>query len=166
MVRRVSARGASLAIALAGLACASGRPREFAREPGAIQDFAMRARVERVAIGQSAQEAHAILGGDPVQRPGHPANPFPSPLRAVAVATPTGQTLRIELYVVAARSAEGCPDVRIEAEPVVFRDGRVAARGWESVEASWRSWGGSLEGLRSVRDTYQCDEPPPASAPR
>jgi hypothetical protein len=47
--------------------------------------------------------------------------------------------------VVAARSAEGCPDVHVEDAPVVFRDGVVAARGWEAVEADWRGWGGSLE---------------------
>lgn len=162
---RVSACAASLAIALAALACASGRSRELPREPLLIQDFAMRARVERIAIGQSAEEAHAILGSNPVQRPGHPAEPFPSPRRAISVATSTGESLRIELYVVGARSAEGCPDVHVEDAPVVFRDGVVAARGWDEVEASWRGWGGTLEALRHVRDTYQCVEPSTASAP-
>jgi hypothetical protein len=46
----------------------------------------------------------------------------------------------------------------------VFRGGVVAARGWEAVEANWRSWGGTLAALRSVRDTYQCSDPPPMSA--
>lgn len=165
-MRRVSACAASLAIALAAVACVSKPTRELAREPLVIQDFAMRARVERVAVGQSAEQAHAILGGNPVQRPGHPAEPFPSPRRAISVATPTGESLRIELYVVGARSAEGCPDVHVEDAPVVFRNGVVAARGWEEVEARWRGWGGSLEALRHVRDTYQCDEPPTASAPQ
>jgi hypothetical protein len=166
MVRRGSARGTppAIAIALAVLACASGRSRELASGPAAIQDFAMRARVERVAIGQSADQAHAVLGREPVQRPGHPAQPFPSPRRAISVATPAGEVLRIELYVVGARSAEGCPDVHVEDVPVVFRGGVVAARGWEAVEARWRGWGGSLDELRRVRDTYQCEEPSTASA--
>ncbi len=154
------------AIALAALGCASGSAREGARESAAIQDFAMRARVERVAVGQSAVEAHAILGRDPVHRPGHPAEPFPSPLRQVSLETPTGDSLRIEVYVVAARSAEGCPDVQVDDVPVVFRDGVVAARGWEAVEAGWRSWGGSLEALRRIRDTHRCDAPFAASAPQ
>jgi hypothetical protein len=168
MVRRGSARRASpaIAIALAALACASGRSREIPHEPLVIQDFAMRARVDRVAIGQSADQAHAILGSNPVQRPGHPTEPFPSPRRAISVATPTGESLRIELYVVGARSAEGCPDVHVEDAPVVFRNGVVAARSWEEVEASWRDWGGSLEALRHVRDTYQCEEPSTASGPQ
>jgi len=165
MVRRGFARGTSLAIgfALASLACAS-RGRELASGPAAIQDFAMRARVERVAVGQSAQQAHEILGSDPVQRPGYPQHPFASPRRAISVATPTGESLRIELYVVGARSAEGCPDVHIEDVPVVFREGVVAARGWEAVEASWRGWGGTLAELRSVRDTYQCSDAPAVGA--
>jgi hypothetical protein len=146
------------------LGCASGRSVPLASGPAAIQDFAMRARVERVAVGQSADQAHAILGREPVQRPGYPAEPFPTPRRAISVATPTGEVLRIELYVVGARSAEGCPDVHVEDAPVVFRGGVVAARGWEEVEARWRGWGGSLDELRRVRDTYQCDAPSTASA--
>lgn len=152
-----------LAIALIALGCASNEP-ALASGPGAIQDYAMRARVARVAVGQSAQEAHAILGREPVQRPGHPDDPFPSPRQAISVAMPTGETLRIELYVVGARSAEGCPDVHVEDAPVVFQNGAVAALGWEEVEARWRGWGGSLESLRRVRDTYQCDLAPSASA--
>jgi len=164
-MRRVSACAASFAIALAAVACAS-KPTLELGEPLVIQDFAMRARVERVAVGQSAEQAHAILGGNPVQRPGHPTEPFPSPRRAISVATPTGESLRIELYVVGARGAEGCPDVHVEDAPVVFRNGVVAARSWEEVEAQWRGWGGSLEALRHVRDTYQCEETPTASAPQ
>ncbi len=160
MMRRGTARGPRvLATALAALGCASDAPRETPRDAPAIQDFAMRERVERVAIGQTAEQAHAILGRDPVQRPGHPAKPFPSPLRTISLDTRAGESLRIEVYVVAARPAEGCPDVHIEDVPVVFRDGVVAARSWEEVEASWRSWGGSLETLRRVRDTHQCDAP-------
>jgi hypothetical protein len=152
-----------LVLALAALGCAP-RVNLFASQPAAIHDFAMRARVARVAVGQSAEQAHAILGSEPVQRPGHPADPYPSPRRAVSVATPTGEVLRIEMYVVGARSAEGCPDVHIEDAPVVFRNGVVAARSWEEVEARWRAWGGTLESLRHVRDTSQCDERT-ASAP-
>ena len=123
----------------------------------------MRARIDRVAIGQTAEQAHAILGRDPVERPGHPSAPFPTPLRAVAMKTPTG-SVQIELYVVAARAAEGCPDVHVEDVPVVFLDGVVAARSWEAVEASWRGWGGTLESLRRVRDTWRCDAPSTAGA--
>jgi hypothetical protein len=149
----------SVLLAIAALGCAS----EAARAGAAIQDFAMRARVDRVAIGQTAEQAHAILGRDPVERPGHPSEPFPTPLRAVAMKTPTG-SLQIELYVVAARAAEGCPDVHVEDVPVVFLDGVVAARSWEAVEASWRGWGGTLESLRRVRDTWRCDAPSNAGA--
>ena len=99
-----------------------------------------------------------------MQRPGYPQHPFASPRRAISVATPTGESLRIELYVVGARSAEGCPDVHVEDVPVVFREGVVAARGWEAVEASWRGWGGTLAELRSVRDTYQCSDAPAVGA--
>ena len=157
-------RSVLLAIALAALGCASSSPREPAREGDAIHDYAMRARVARVAVGQTEDEAHAILGREPVQRPGHPDEPFPSPRHAISVATPTGETLRIELYVVGARSAEGCPDVHVEDAPVVFQRDAVAALGWEEVEARWRGWGGSLDSLRRVRDTYQCDLAPAASA--
>jgi len=153
-------RSVLLAIALAALGCASETPRVSA----AIQDFAMRARVERVAIGQSAVDAHAILGRDPVERPGHPSEPFPTPLRAVALETAASGSLWIELYVVAARAAEGCPDVHVEDVPVVFQGGVVVARSWEAVEANWRSWGGTLESLRRVRDTWRCDAPPAAGA--
>jgi hypothetical protein len=146
----------SVLLAIAALGCASEPAREAARASAAIQDFAMRARVDRVAIGQTAEQAHAILGRHPVERPGHPSEPFPTPLRAVAMKTATG-SLQIELYVVAARAAEGCPDVHVEDVPVVFLDGVVAARSWEAVEASWRGWGGTLESLRRVRDTWRCD---------
>jgi hypothetical protein len=157
-------RSVLLAIALAVLGCASDSAREMSRETPAIQDFAMRARVARVAIGDSAAEAHAILGRDPVVRPGHPDQPFPTPLRTLALDTPSGRSLAIELYVVAARAAQGCPDVHVEDVPVVFLDGVVVACSWEAVEASWRQWGGTLESLRRVRDGWLCDARPAASA--
>jgi hypothetical protein len=150
-------------IALAALDCAAQPVRDAAP---AIQDYAMRERIERIEIGQTAEQAHAILGRDPVQRPGHPAKPFPSPLRTLTLDSRAGESLSIELYVVAARAAEGCPDVHVEDVPVVFRNGVVAARSWEVVEASWRGWGGSLEALRSARDTLQCDAPLGAGAPQ
>jgi hypothetical protein len=152
-------RSVLLAIALAAFGCASEPVREAPRASAAIQDFEMRARIERVAIGHSTAEARAILGRDPVERPGHPSEPFPTPLRALALSTPTGGSLQIELYVVAARAAAGCPDVHVEDVPVVFLDGVVAARSWEAVEANWRGWGGTLESLRRVRDTWRCDAP-------
>jgi hypothetical protein len=155
-------RSVLLAIALAALGCASASAPERARESDAIHDFAMRARVERLVVGQSEQAARAILGRDAVQRPGHPEDPYPSPRRALSLATPGGEELRLELYVVAARRAEGCPDVHVEDAPVAFRGGTVAALGWEEVEASWRAWGGSLDALRDVRDTYQCEYRLPA----
>ena len=157
-------RSVLLAIALAALGCASEQARETPRPDAAIQDFEMRARIDRIAIGQSAGEARAILGRDPVERPGHPSDPFPTPLRALALATPTGGSLQMELYVVAARAATGCPDVHVEDVPVVFLDGVVAARSWETVEANWRGWGGTLESLRRVRDTWRCDAPSGAEA--
>ena len=72
----------------------------------AIHDYQMRERVERVAVGQSAAQARAILGRDPVHRPGHPDAPYPSPLRSLALRAPEGDTVQVELYVVAARSAD------------------------------------------------------------
>jgi len=121
----------------------------------------MRARVERTAIGQSAAQAQAILGRDPVHKPGHPAEPFPSPRRELSLVTPAGESVRVALYVVAARSAEGCPDVHYEDVPVVFVDDVVVARDWESVEQRWRGWGGSLGDLRDARDGHQCRYPRP-----
>ena len=120
----------------------------------------MRERVARVEIGQSADQARTLLGRDPVHRPGHPDQPYPSPLRSLALVTPQGDPVQIELYVVAARRAEGCPDVHYEDVPVAFRGGAVAARDWQTVEASWRDWGGSLAQLRAARDGLRCSEAP------
>jgi hypothetical protein len=167
MTRRNIARGGcALAIALAALGCASRSAIAPRHGFAAIHDFAMRARVERVAVGQTTDEARAILGREPVHKPGHPDDPFPSPVRAFTLEPKRGDALRIELYVVAARAAEGCPDVQIEDVPVVFRGGAVAARGWEAVEAGWRAWGGTLAALRSARDTHRCDAPAALSAAR
>ena len=163
MRRGNARRGRALAVAWVALGCAS---EPAVHRPAAIHDFAMRARVERVAVGQSTAQARAILGSEPVHKPGHPGDPFPSPSRAFTLEPARGEVLRIELYVVAARKAEGCPDVQIEDVPIVFRGGAVAARGWESVEASWRDWGGTLAALRSARDTYRCESPPALSAAR
>jgi hypothetical protein len=145
-----------LACALVALGCAA----PGARAAAAIHDYQMRERVARVEPGQSQVEARAILGRDPVHRPGHPGEPYPSPLRALALRTPEGDPVQVELYVVAARAAQGCPDVHYEDAPVAFRRGVVAARGWQTVEASWRAWGGSLAQLREVRDGSRCAEAP------
>ena len=142
------------ACALAGLGCATAHARDVA----AIHDYEMRERVDRVAVGQSAAEARAILGRNPIHRPGHPAEPYPSPLRSLALHTPEGDAVQVELYVVAARAREGCPDVHYEDAPVAFRRGAVAARGWEAVEESWRGWGGGLAELREARDALRCGE--------
>lgn len=152
-------RSVLLAIALAALGCASERAREAPGAAAAIPDFAMRARVARVAPGQTAAQAHAILGRDPVERPGHPGEPFPTPLRTFALTTPAGGELQLELYVVTARAASGCPDVHVEDVPVAFAGGVVVAHGWQAVEAGWRDWGGTLDSLRRVRDTRRCDAP-------
>jgi hypothetical protein len=156
--RSVSASGLAraLACALAAIGCAS----PDARGRAGIHDYEMRERVGRVALGQSFAEAHAILGRDPVHRPGHPDQPYPSPLRSLALRPPAGEPVQIELYVVAARRAEGCPDVHYEDVPVAYRGGVVAARDWRAVEASWRGWGGSLAELRAARDGLRCSEAP------
>jgi hypothetical protein len=153
-------------IALAALGCASQPARDAVHSTRTIQDFAMRARVAQVAVGQTEEQAHAILGRNPIERPGHPGDPFPTPLRTLAISTPTGGSLQIELYVVAARAADGCPDVHVADVPVVFQVGVVVARSWEAVETSWRGWGGTLESLRRMRDNWRCDAPPGASAAR
>ncbi len=89
----------------------------------------MRARVERVAVGQSDAAAHAILGRDPVQRPGHPEDPYPSPRRTLALETPIGGALVLELYVVTARAAEGCPDVQRSRRSAGRMSRQAGARG-------------------------------------
>jgi hypothetical protein len=129
------------------------------RHGAAILDYQMRERIAHIEVGQSDAQARAILGHDPVHRPGHPAEPFPSPLRSLALRTPEGDAVRIELYVVAARAREGCPDVRYVDAPVAFRGGAVTARGWQDVEASWRGWGGELAQLRDARDVLRCEAP-------
>ena len=158
MPRSVSASGLAgvFACAIAGFGCATAH----APDAAAIHDYEMRERVGRVQIGQSLAEARAILGRDPVHRPGHPAEPYPSPLRSLALRTPEGDAVQIDLYVVAARAREGCPDVHYEDAPVAFRGGAVAACGWEAVEGSWRDWGGGLAELREARDGLRCGEAP------
>jgi hypothetical protein len=133
-------RSVLLAIALAALGCASSPGVDArARKP-------TRSRTSRCARASSgspsgrasrprARSSEAI----PVQRPGHPEDPYPSPRRSLSLEA-GGEALRLELYVVAARSAEGCPDVHVEDAPVAFRSGTVAALGWEEVEANWRAW--------------------------
>lgn len=131
---------------------------------GAVQDWVMRDRLRAVEVGQSADAVHALLGGDPVERPGHPDDPFPSPLHELALTTPAGERVRVEVYVVATRSAPGCPDVHYEDTPVAYVDGVVAGKTWEFVEWHWREWGGALADLRAAQDRFHCPEPSPAEA--
>ena len=127
---------------------------------GSVHGWAMAARLRQVEVGQSIDAAHLILGRDPVRKPGHPKDPFPSPTMALDWETPKGQAARVELYVIAARAAKGCPDVHYEDVPVAYLDGVVVGTSWEFVEWSWRSWGGSLHRLREIQDSYRCVEPP------
>jgi len=125
----------------------------------------MRERLRGVEVGQSAEQARAILRREPVRKPGHPDDPFPSPLHALALTTPTGERVEVEVYVVATRPARGCPDVHYDDMPVAYVDGVVAGTGWEFVEWRWRDWGGSLAALREAQDRFRCREPAaPAAA--
>ncbi len=123
----------------------------------------MRARIARVEVGQSREQVHAILGDAPVRRPGHPDDPFATPLRTLELATGAGSAVRVELYVVAAQPAEGCPDVHFRDVPIAFVGDTVAGTGWDFVERSWRGWGGSLAALREARDGRRCPPPPAVS---
>jgi len=140
-------------LALCVVACASAP----AGTEGAIADYAMRERVAAVRVGQTWDEARAILGDAPVRRPGHPERPFPSPRRALTLTTPDGAAVRVEVYVVATRPAAGCPDVHFEDVPVAFVDGVVVAKGWPDLERSWRAWGGALQALRRVQERRLCE---------
>jgi hypothetical protein len=66
-------------------------------------------------------------------------------LRISVLPTPAGESVRVELYVVAARSAEGCPDVHYEDVPVAFVDDVVVAR--ESAVASFADLRGQIAAL-------------------
>ncbi len=119
----------------------------------------MRDRLREVEVGDTLEQAHARLRRDPVRKPGHPGDPFPTPLHVVQLEAPDGRRVRLETYVVAARRAEGCPDFHYEDVPVVYVDGIVAGMTWEFVEWRWRNWGGELGRLRALQDRYRCSEP-------
>ena len=158
IVQRRTAGGLLAVWSLAALGCAAvsaGPP-----EGGPIQAWDLRDRLRQIEPGQGREDVHAILGRDPVQKPGHPDAPFSSPLRELTLTTPRGETVAIELYVVEAYPVEGCPDVVYRSEPVVFVDGAVAALGWDAVEARWREWGGTLAALRDAREVAGCPYPP------
>ncbi len=163
----MSARGrGALGLAAAALACACAVPApDVADMPapgGAVPAWELRERVRRVEPGQPRDAALAILGRDPVERPGHPDAPFASPWRELALVARDGSRARVELYVVEAFPAEGCPDVALRTAPVAFAGDTVAAVGWADVEARWRAWGGTLEALRDARDTTECLAPAPS----
>ena len=112
-------------------------------------------------MGQSSEEVRALIGSARVRRPGSRDQSFPTPLRRRSLLTPEGRSVELELYVVGAVVAKGCPDVHAVLEPVVFVDGVVAALDWDYVETHWRSWGGTLEALRGVRNALACPFPEP-----
>jgi hypothetical protein len=111
-----------------------------------------------VKEGQTVPEVHAILRRPPVRKPGHPDDPFPSPLQIVELERYGQSKVRIETYVVATRREKGCPDYGYDDRPVVFLDGIVAGLSWEFVEWRWQEWGGQLARLRDIQDRHRCPE--------
>lgn len=131
-----------------------------------MPSYAMREQMRNVEVGQTQEEVRVLLGELPVRKPGHPDDPFPTPLRVVELRAPDGRAVRLETYVVATAPQEGCPDYRYDDRPVVFIDGRVAGMDWEFVEWGWRGWGGGLDQLRHLQDRNRCVEPQEPSARR
>lgn len=140
---------------LAALACASAPAP--APAPPRLAPEALAERLARVSPGQPSEAARAAIGHEPVARPGHPDAPFPTPLRRLRLLAPDGRDVQVDLYVVAAHAAEGCPDVQATLAPVVHVDGVVAASDWRTVETHWRAWGGELAALRAARTATRCD---------
>jgi hypothetical protein len=133
---------------------------------GDIHAATLRNRHARIAIGQAQAEVAAAMGSQPVRRPGHPDAPFPTPLRVAEWSAPSGERVRLEVYVTATRPAEGCPDLLYDDAPVAYADGRVVATTWEEVEWRWRAWGGELAGLRALQDRVgECEAPDPEPDP-
>lgn len=147
-----------MTLALA-VACAGPGP-----EPASVPAWTLRERHAAVKIGQTPGEVASLLGSLPVRRPGHPDDPFSTPLHVAEWVGPAHERIRLEVYVVEARPAGGCPDVQYDDAPVVFVDGRVAGTTWEFVEQHWRDWGGDLRRLRRLQDRFSCEPPsdPPA----
>lgn len=136
------------------LACQSAC--QSADVPHSVAAGTMLERMRRVEVGQSVAEVHAILKDDPVRKPGHPQDPFPTPLHRITLHPPDRSEVVLETYVVATRPEKGCPDFLYEDVPVVFVDGVVAVRSWEEVEWRWRGWGGGLDRLRWLQDRHRC----------
>lgn len=157
------ARSAVLVLVFAsawlGLACQS--------PPGAasIAAHTLRERHREIRPGQGWEEVRARMGELPVRRPGHPDDPFPTPYRAIRWRTRDGDEVRLEVYVVAVRPADGCPDVQYEDAPVAYRNGRVVAVSWDDLEWRWREWGGDLAVLRAIQDRFVCPGDPPPEPP-
>lgn len=127
--------------------------------PQTVPAAEYRSRIRELAVGQPIAEAHALLGSDPVRKPRHRDEPFAAPLRAVERVAPDGRRVRVEIYVVDAWRARGCPDVHYRDVPIVYVDGEVASIGWDALEWQWQGYGGSLEELRALQDRFACDDP-------
>jgi hypothetical protein len=161
---RVTGRAAALLLALlsaAPIACRSPAPTR-------VPAHELRERHREIRVGESLAQVHARMGALPVPRPGHPDAPFPTPYRVTSFRTPGGDTVRLEVYVVAVRPADGCPDVQYEDAPVAYLNRRVAALSWDDLEWRWRAWGGDLGVLRALQDRFVCDReglPEPPEAP-
>jgi hypothetical protein len=150
-------------IALLALAsaCESAVPPSPA-EPTDIPAATLRSRHAKIAMGDTRAEVADAMGSQPVRRPGHPDAPFPTPLRVADWTAPSGEPIRLEVYVTATRPADGCPDLLYDDAPVAYADGRVVATTWEEVEWRWRGWGGELARLRALQDRVgECEAPDP-----
>lgn len=158
---RFTGLSAALLIALlpaAPIACRSPAPTR-------VPAYELRERHGEIRVGESLEDVHARMGELPVPRPGHPDAPFPTPYRSTTFHTPGGDTVRLEVYVVAVRPAEGCPDVQYQDAPVAYLNRRVAALSWDDLEWRWREWGGDLGVLRALQDRFVCEREGPPEPP-
>jgi hypothetical protein len=128
------------------------------KKPQGMPAYEMRERFRAVKEGQTVREVHNILRRPPIRKPGHPDDPFPTPLHIVEFERFGHPLVRIETYVVATRLEKGCPDFGYDDRPVVFIDGIVAGLSWEFVEWRWQEWGGELARLRQIQDRHHCPE--------
>jgi hypothetical protein len=143
------------ALLLGALAALAGCQWE---KPRGMPAYEMRERIRLVEEGQTIREVHDILRRPPIRKPGHPDDPFPSPLHVVELETVDQPAVRVETYVIATRRQEGCPDFGYDDKPIVFLDGIVAGLTWEFVEWRWQEWGGELSQLRDIQDRHRCPE--------
>jgi len=157
---RVMGRAVALPLALlaALIACQSPAPTR-------VPAHELRARHREIRVGESLEQVHARMGELPASRPGHPDDPFPTPYRVTTFRTPGGDTVRLEVYVVAVRPADGCPDVQYEDAPVAYLNRRVATLSWDELEWRWREWGGDLGVLRALQDRFVCEGDPTPDPP-